>query len=112
MKRPFLHLAIFLIIGLLSGQYTDFLPYTALLAVLIIGFRAFKNKNIVFLLPLASLVLGLTVSFLAVKDPVFENDTDVSVKCVVTNTNFTQGGRQRLFAKTSVIAENGGIKNT
>ena len=26
--------------------------------------------------------------------------------------NFTQGGRQRLFAKTSVIAENGGIKNT
>ena len=112
MKRPFLHLAIFLIIGLLSGQYTDFLPYTALLAVLIIGFRAFKNKNIVFLLPLASLVLGLTVSFLAVKDPVFENDTDVSVKCVVTNINFTQGGRQRLFAKTSVIAENGGIKNT
>ena len=59
MKRPFLHLAIFLIIGLLSGQYTDFLPYTALLAVLIIGFRAFKNKNIVFLLILAIIKLEI-----------------------------------------------------
>jgi len=51
MKRPFVYFVIFLTAGILSGQYTAILPYTALLALIFCTVGGMKKRSFAFILP-------------------------------------------------------------